>query len=153
MLRKTISQTKTITLWFSTLKLEAANQVHSGDRKGTERGTEKNYRGRGTETEKPTNCLKKHLYSARTLQMKPRCTKLVQREFVTRPYCAFCAFCALYADSAIRTLPLFFFCFFIFFDRSDKILTCLNTCLCNPRTFRQKIVRLSSAQFSRVMVF
>ena len=51
--------------------------------------------------------------------------------------------------SAIRYLddPLFFFCSFIFFDRSDKILTCLKTCLWNLGTHRRKIMRLSSAQF------
>ena len=34
---------------------------------------------------------------------------------------------------------------------SDKILTCLKTCLWNPGTQRHKIVRLSSAQFGLVM--
>ena len=46
---------------------------------------------------------------------------------------------------------MFFFCSFIQFDRSDKILTCLKTCLWNPGTYRHKIVRLSSAQFGLVM--
>ena len=64
-----------------------------------------------------------------------------------------CAFCALQADSATRTLILFFFCSLLFFDRSDKILTCLKTCLWNPGTYRHKIVRLSSAQFGLVIVF
>ena len=38
------------------------------------------------------------------------------------------------------------------FDRSDKILTCLKTCLWNAGTYRHKIVRLSNAHFGLVMV-
>ena len=43
-----------------------------------------------------------------------------------------------------------FFCSFISSDRSDKILTCLKTCLWNLGTYRHEIVRLSSAQFGLV---
>ena len=49
--------------------------------------------------------------------------------------------------------PLFFFCSFIFFDRSDKILICLRTCLWSPGTYRHKIVRLSSAQIGLEVIF
>ena len=42
-------------------------------------------------------------------------------------------------------------CPLISFGCSDKILTCLETCLWNPGTYRHKIVRLSSAQFGLVM--
>ena len=65
----------------------------------------------------------------------------------TRPNCAFCA---LLEDSEKRTLPLFLFCSLFSFDRSDKIFTCLKTCLWNPGTYRHKIVLLSSAQFGLV---
>ena len=47
---------------------------------------------------------------------------------------------------------LFFFCSLIFFDRSDKILTCLKTWLWNPGTYRHKIVLLSTAQFDLVVL-
>ena len=50
-----------------------------------------------------------------------------------------------------KNAPFFFFCFFIFFDRSDKILACLKTCLWNAETYRHKNLRLSSAQFGLVM--
>ena len=42
-------------------------------------------------------------------------------------------------------------CSFIHLNRSDKILTCLGTCLWNPGTYRHKFVRLSRAQFGLVM--
>ena len=38
-----------------------------------------------------------------------------------------------------------------FVHRSDKIFTCLKTCLWSPGTYRHKIVLLSSAQFGLVM--
>ena len=61
------------------------------------------------------------------------------------------AFCELLADSTTRTFPVFFFCSFIFFDCSDKILTCLETCLQNSWTYRHIILHLCSAQFGLVM--
>ena len=46
----------------------------------------------------------------------------------------------------------FFFCSLTFFDRSDKILTCIKTWLWNPRTYRRKFVLLSSAQFGLLRI-
>ena len=40
---------------------------------------------------------------------------------------------------------------FCLIDRSDKILTCLKTCVWNPGAYRHKFVRLSSAHFGLVI--
>ena len=61
--------------------------------------------------------------------------------------------CCIVSGFRNKDATFIFFCSLLSFDPSDKILTCSQTCLWNPGTYRQKIVRLSSEQFGLVMVF
>ena len=67
---------------------------------------------------------------------------------ITKPNWVFCEFLA---DSSKKVTYLLFFCFFVFFDRSDKNLTCSETCLSIPETCRRQTVRLPIAHFGLVM--
>ena len=61
--------------------------------------------------------------------------------------------CILWMVSGFRNKDASsFFCSFISFDRSDKILTWLSTCLWNPETYRQKIVPIQCSVWPRDMV-
>ena len=61
--------------------------------------------------------------------------------------------CILCIVSGFRNkdAPIVLLLFFPLFDGSDKILTCLKTCLWNPRNIQTQNRLLSSAQFGLVM--
>ena len=76
------------------------------------------------------------------------CLFFFKRKRITRPNCVFCE---LYADSAARMRSFVLFLFFHLLWSLRQNSTYLRICPSIPRTYRHKIVRLSSANFGLIM--